>query len=240
MFKMKWNPVVDNRPNVDSPRIKFSQSFSVGYSRRSNRVLDLGCGIGSYTFLIDRPGCLGIDLNIDALKVAKTFCPHSQFLVASGLHLPLKDQIFDSIFMWEIIEYIEKEKEEKLFEEIYRVLIPGANLLLSAPNRQFIYNILDPDYLLLRRQRHFRLKEVEDLLSEAGFTVKKTAIRGGWKTILAMNIFYFCKHVLRRRCRKIQRLLDKRSEEELISEKNGITNIFVAAKKSHGLENTTH
>jgi hypothetical protein len=41
--KIKWDPIVDDRPNTSSPRIKFSQEFTKENLRESNGIiLDLG------------------------------------------------------------------------------------------------------------------------------------------------------------------------------------------------------
>ncbi len=230
--KIKWNFKVDDRPNIHSPRIKFSHNFSEKYMKGAKRILDIGCGIGSYTYLIDRNDCVGIDLDINALKRAKKNCPNSEFILASVSNLPFKDEIFDLVFMWEVLEYIENQTESKALENIYRTLIVGAILLLSAPNHHIIYNIMDPDYFLLRRQRHFAIKELVGSITDTGFSIDKQTIRGGWKTIIAMNVFYLNKHLLNKKGGKIQRLLDKKSEEELNSKSDGITNIFIAAQKN--------
>ena len=229
--KIKWSSVVDARPNVQSPRVRFSRNFSEKYLEGSKRVLDIGCGIGTYTYFIDRYDCIGIDFDINPLKTAKRYCSNSEFIVASVLNLPFKDEIFDVVFMWEVIEYIEIEREKNAIQEIHRTLMPAAKFLLSAPNNHFIYNIVDPDHFFLHRQRHFDIKKLINIITETGFSIKHHTIRGGWKTIIATNIFYFHKHILHKKGGKIQSFLDKKSEEELNSKVKGITNIFIVAQK---------
>jgi SAM-dependent methyltransferase len=228
---IKWNSAVDDRPNPHSPRIRFSRNFSEKYLKGAKRILDIGCGIGSYTYLIDSNNCFGIDVDMNALKIAKRYCSNSDFILASVLNLPFKEESFDIIFMWGVIEYIENETEKNAIEEIHRTLVPGANLLLSAPNYHFIYNIVDLEHFFRRRQRHIKIKKLIRLITETGFSIKQHTIRGGWKTIISVDIFYLNKHLLHKKGGKIQRYLDKKSEEELNSKMNGITNIFIAAKK---------
>jgi ubiquinone/menaquinone biosynthesis C-methylase UbiE len=229
--KIKWDPVVDDRPNTSSPRIKFSQEFTKENLRESNgNVLDLGCGTGSYTYLVDRDGCIGIDLHINALKIAKKYCKRSEFIVSSAINLPFRDEIFDVIFMWEVLEYLKPGSENKLIQEIHKISNPKAQLFLSAPNHHFLHNILDPDFLL-RRQRHFKLSELITLISKKGFSIKRYYIRGSWNTIIAMNIFYFFKHVFHKKDVKILRYFEEKSEKELDSKKKGVTNIFIAAER---------
>lgn len=228
---MKWSSEVDDRPSIHSPRIRFSSAFANDYLGESGRKLDIGCGTGSFSFLIDTYYTVGIDLQIDALKVAKKYCPKSEFIIASVLNLPFKDETFHSIFMWEVMEYIERKRERSAIQEMYRILSYDSTLLLSAPNYHLIYNLMDPDYFLLHRQRHFKIEKLTALIMEAGFRIKDHTVRGGWKTIISMNFFYFCKHVLKKKGGIIQMFFDKRSEAELRSCVNGIANIFIIAQK---------
>jgi SAM-dependent methyltransferase len=229
--KIEWLPTVDDRPNIQSPRIRFSRNFSEKYLQGAKRILDIGCGIGSYTYLIDRNDCFAIDVDINALKTARKYCHNSNFILATVLNLPFKEEIFDIILMWGVIEYIEEETEKNAIQEIHRTLIPGAKFLLSAPNSHYIYNIVDPEHFFRRRNRHIEINKLAKLITQTGFSIKQQTIRGSWKTIIAMNIFYLNKHLLHKKGGKIQRFLDKKSEEELNSKLNGITNLFIAAKK---------
>lgn len=230
--KIKWSPRVDSKPASSSPRIRYTQSFSEPYLSGAKKILDIGCGIGSFTYLIDRDDCFGIDLDINALRIAKKYCPKSSFVIASALNLPFRNGVFDLVLMWEVIEYLEKGQEKNAFEDVHRTLIKGANLLISAPNDNLFYNILDPDCFLLRRQRHFNIQTLTKAISDIGFSIKEHFIRGGWKTIIAMNVFYLNKYLLHKRGGKIQKFLDKKSEKELSFNKKGIANIFIAAQKN--------
>lgn len=229
--KIKWKSLVDDRPAIGSPRIKFSRMFGMKYLNGANRVLDIGCGIGSYTYLVDRNNTVGIDLDLKALNIAKLYCTNSNFILASVQYLPFREEVFDVVCMWEVMEYIEKKTESNAVREVYRILNSNSFLLLSAPNSHLIYNIMDPDHFVLRRQRHFVMRELLRLIIDTGFSINQKIIKGNWKTIIAMNSFYLHKHLLNNRGGKIQFYLDKKSEEEFISDKTGITNIFIAAQK---------
>ena len=228
---IKWDPIVDNKPNTTSPRIKFSQEFVRENQRPSTgNILDLGCGTGSYTSIVDREGCVGIDLHNNALKIAKKYCKCSEFIVSSAFNLPFRDETFDIVFMWEILEYLKPGSESKLIQEVHKISTTKAQLFLSAPNYHFLHNIFDPDYIL-RRQRHFKLPELITLISNKGFSIKRFYVRGSWNTIIATNIFYFFKHVFHKKDVRILRYFEKKSEKELNSKNNGATNIFIAAER---------
>ena len=141
--KIKWDPIVDDKPNTTSPRIKFSQEFTKENQRKSNgNVLDLGCGTGSFTYIVDREGCVGIDLHINALKIAKKYCKCSEFIVSSAFNLPFRDETFDIVFMWEVLEYLKPGSETKLIQEVHNVSTPRAAAIfvrskLSSPPQYF-------------------------------------------------------------------------------------------------------
>lgn len=228
--KTVWNPIIDNKPNIDSPRIRFSQKFASKYMNKGSHVLDIGCGNGSYIYLIDSPHCVGMDLTIDVLKMAKKYCVKSHFLVGSILNLPFRAEVFDMISMWEVIEHIPVGTESDALAESQRVLISDGCLLLSTPNRHFVSNIMDPA-LFLRGHRHYGLKKLITLITQAGLIVKQHTIRGGLNTLIATNIFYFNKHVFHKKEGRLQRFFEQKSKEELNSEEGGIANIFIGAQK---------
>ena len=108
-----WNPEFDDRPTTDVPRIRFSREFGSGYLKDKNLILEIGCGTGSFTKLIDRSGYFGLDLSIDAIRVAKKYCVNSQFVVASALNLPFREAIFDLICIWGVFEELPSGTEKK-------------------------------------------------------------------------------------------------------------------------------
>jgi ubiquinone/menaquinone biosynthesis C-methylase UbiE len=228
--KTVWDPIIDNKPSIDSPRIRFSQKFASKYMNNGSHVLDIGCGNGSYTYLIDSLHCVGMDLTTNVLKMAKKYCVRSHFLVGSVLNLPFRDETFDVICMWEVIEHTPVGTESEVIAESQRVLMPGGCLLLSTPNRHFVSNIMDPA-LFLRGHRHYGLEKLINLITSTGLIVKQHTIRGGLNTMIATNIFYFNKHVLHKKEGKMQKFFEQKSKQELNSENGGIATIFIAAER---------
>lgn len=219
-----------------NPRLRFSQNFAKEHSRMAKRILDVGCGIGSYTALIDNENSFGIDLDVYAVKTAKKHCTRSNFLVASVLNLPFTDEIFDLIVMWEVIEHVPAKTEMQVFVELHRILAPYGAMILSTPNNHFISKMMDPAFVLYRH-RHYNTKKIVQLIAESGFFIKQLQVRGGWNTLIAANIFYFYKHVLHKREGKVHTLFDEKSDREFNSNKNGIANLFIASQKIVGQKN---
>jgi ubiquinone/menaquinone biosynthesis C-methylase UbiE len=226
----RWNPKIDNKPDSNIPRIKFAQKFSKKYANKASRMLDIGCGTGSYTYLIDRRNSFGIDLDPEALKIAKAYCTESNFIAASALHLPFKAGTFGVVFMWGVMEQLPLRTEKQAIIEASRVLDYNGMFLLSATNDHIISKVMDPAFLLCR-QRHYNINELLQLISEVGLTVKDHVIKGKWYTITAISVFYFHKYFLHKLQGRLLRFFYNKSEKEFESKKGGISTIFIAMEK---------
>lgn len=227
----RWNPIFDDKPTIDVPRIRFSETFSRKYLKKSDSILEIGCGTGSYIRLVDRGGCIGMDLNRDAIKIAKKYCVDSKFVIASATNLPFRDEIFDIICMWEVFEEIPKGSEKMIMAEVHRTLRSNAVFLLSVSNDHLVSKFLDPAFIF-RGSRHYKLKQLMNLISDCGFSVTEYTIRGRLHTIIANILFFFCKHVLNKKEAIIKTFFDKKSIKEINSCGNGIVYIFIAASKN--------
>jgi ubiquinone/menaquinone biosynthesis C-methylase UbiE len=225
-----WNPAFDDMPTSEVPRIRFSEKFSTKYLEKKNLILEIGCGTGSYTRLINRTGCFGLDLDMNAIRIAKKYCMDCEFIVASTLNLPFKEAVFDLICIWGVFEEISVGSEKKIMVEVQRILKSDAIFLLSTYGDYIVSKILDPAYIF-RGVRHYNLESFLKLISESGFSVKEYTIRGGLNTVIANFLLYFYKHILKKREGMIKNFFDKKSANEINSNEHGIVYIFVAANK---------
>ena len=225
-----WNPIFDDRPTSNVPRIKFSYTFSKDHIVKGNHVLDIGCGTGSYTNLIDSKHCIGIDLDIQALKIAKRYCMSSEFVVCSALNLPFRNQTFDVICMWGVFEEIPPRAEVQAIIEVRSMLVPNATFLLSAYNDHIISKLMDPAFIF-RGVRHYNARKFLKLICELGFNIDKYTIRGRFYTLVSIFLFYFYKHILHKKDGKLKTFFDRKSENEIFFNDKGVVYLFVAARK---------
>lgn len=149
--------------------------------------------------------------------------------MASSLNLPFRDKTFDLAFMLEVIEHLPAGTEKQAIAEIQRILKDYGLFLLSTPNCHFISNIMDPGFFF--GHRHYDAKKLVKLITDIGFSVKEYISRGGLNALIAIDIFYFNKHILHKNGGKMQRFFDKNSDREFNSKKDGISHIFIAAEK---------
>lgn len=92
---------------------------------RATRVLDAGCGEG---VLVDeyaeRLDIIGLDANYASDRVTHGL------LTA----LPFPDASFDRALCLDVLEHLAYEEQPRALAEIFRVLRPGGELLVSVPN----------------------------------------------------------------------------------------------------------
>ena len=119
-----------------------AQMLATVLARRpgQQRIVDVGCGEGSATYLVKRldPGnvVIGIDWSAMALTRARA---RGVLAVQGGIDsLPLPDASVDVVIMSELIEHL--VDTDAAAEEARRVLRPGGTLLLSTPNLAAWYN----------------------------------------------------------------------------------------------------
>jgi ubiquinone/menaquinone biosynthesis C-methylase UbiE len=95
------------------------------------RVLDVGVGLGGPgAWLVRHRSCklVGVDIMIESARGATQLFGDIQAAVASTRALPFKDRTFDAAWALGVIEMIADKK--RAFDEIARVLAPGARLVL--------------------------------------------------------------------------------------------------------------
>lgn len=92
---------------------------------RGTRVLDAGCGEGVLVDeYADRLAISGLDANYASARVT----------TGSLMALPFPDASFERALCLDVLEHLQYEEQPKALAELYRVLAPGGELLVSIPN----------------------------------------------------------------------------------------------------------
>jgi ubiquinone/menaquinone biosynthesis C-methylase UbiE len=143
------------------------------------RVLDVACGQGYFLKAVQDAGgqAFGVDIAIEAAKIAREQASAGQVSTASGEHLPFPDHSFDILTCWGSLEH--HRHMEQALSEFVRVLKPGSRLVLRVPNREFwVYLVLRK---FLRRpvgteqqdivEKLLSLDEWRTLFEQAGISV---------------------------------------------------------------------
>jgi SAM-dependent methyltransferase len=92
---------------------------------REARVLDAGCGEGVLVDEYrDRIAIAGLDANYASDRVTQ----------GSLTALPFPDSSFDRALCLDVLEHLQYEEQPRALAELFRVLRPGGELLVSIPN----------------------------------------------------------------------------------------------------------
>jgi SAM-dependent methyltransferase len=103
------------------------------------RIIDVGCGIGSYGrgLLADGYDWIGAEVNaVDCAELARLNLPHRQ---VDGRTLPFEDASFDAALCLEVLEHI--EEPGAFLAEIRRVA--PRQLIVSVPNCELLGYLWD-------------------------------------------------------------------------------------------------
>lgn len=218
--------------DVDKTEAKGEHKFYFSFSKdliKGRKVLDLGSWTGPYTTLIYdlAKEIYAVDVEEKALKVLKKNLPKVKTVRAFSDKLPFKNDEFEVVTFWDVIEHIPVGTEVSTLREINRVLKTGGNLFLATVQRNFWSNLLDPAYYLAGH-RHYTQRELSDMLRNTGFKVERITTGGSFFSSFYAISFYFFKHILRMKMPKIN-WVENKMEEDMM--KPGYIQIAIRAKK---------
>jgi SAM-dependent methyltransferase len=110
------------------------------------------------------------DINVD---IARPAAKVQNFVQADGHHLPFRDNSFDKVYSFDVIEHV--ESPQKLVTEIFRVLKSGESIEITTPNPwhwRKILRVLRGKKIFLSDTAHISTwtpAEIENLLINVGF-----------------------------------------------------------------------
>jgi 2-polyprenyl-3-methyl-5-hydroxy-6-metoxy-1,4-benzoquinol methylase len=116
------------------------------------RILDFGCGMGAATRVLAAAGhaAVGADVSESGIRLAARRVPAAFVLIDSESRLPFESESFDVCYCSEVIEHL--LDVAGFVREVYRVLSPDGQLLVSTPYHGWLKNIV---VVTLNFERHF-------------------------------------------------------------------------------------
>lgn len=195
------NQVVERGKPADYGQeiIKRRTRISSSWVSLSGRLLlDFGAGNGAQTMELLTHGCKIVACDIDAadLAVLTDYIKSNNItsvkpLQYDGSHLPLDDETFDIVVSYATLEHV--ENEHLALSEIKRVLKPGGDLVISVPNKWWVFETHGARLPLLpwnrvpffswlpsgihrryAKARIYRMQHFIDLLRASGFQVRES------------------------------------------------------------------
>jgi SAM-dependent methyltransferase len=111
-----------------------------GHLPSAERLIDLGCGDGSW--LDDHSGSEAIGIDLDATRLRPGRQGRAWTFVSADLDegIPLDDAWAHAVRANQVVEHI--RNPVRLFAEAYRVLRPGGVFVATTPNVRYVKHIL--------------------------------------------------------------------------------------------------
>ncbi|WP_367183044.1 methyltransferase domain-containing protein [Thermococcus sp.] len=129
-------------------RIESLEPLFVKFMKEKGKVLDLGCGAGGFSFLLEDLGfeVIGVDNSDYMLSLAQSFAKEKgsrvEFVKGDARNLPFEDSSFDYVIFIDNLVHFEPLELGKAFREIARVLKPGGKLFLQFTDLRELLPVL--------------------------------------------------------------------------------------------------
>jgi len=106
-------------------------------SLENTRLLDVGCGIGTYVekFIANGAEAVGVDVDFEKLAEARGEKNLLAISLAVSESLPFPSNSFDAVLLHEVIEHVMDDAQT--IREAHRVVKPGGCVVVFAPNRLY-------------------------------------------------------------------------------------------------------
>ncbi|PTD94179.1 hypothetical protein C9439_03790 [archaeon SCG-AAA382B04] len=172
--------------------IEFARvNFGGKHIDSDDSVLDLGCGDG---FLTDKIAdickrVVGVDKSESGIRYAENLvCKENcSFMLGSAADLPLKDDTFDVVTLFEVIEHINENSIGKFVSEVKRVLRDKGKVIITTPNPDNLLNrILGREKVVGNHKREYQPSEVKSIFGD----LKMIDIVGIYLPIPPFHLFH--------------------------------------------------
>lgn len=179
-FFLKW---------PDEMIVRFIAKY-MNVSRKTSKVLDLGCGSGRHSELLANSGCqvFGCDVSKTSIEITKKRLKlvglKGDFVDASSWDLPYESNFFNFVIAWHSIYYNSFENMKKTISEINRVLVNRgifiATFIASGDFRQCHGKLISKNTYVGKKDAYDHtgltvcisdLKTIKKLLSKNSFTI---------------------------------------------------------------------
>ena len=167
-----------------------------GVEMAGARVLDLGCGIGGYDFLMveahDTAHVTGIDIDAASLATARREADRRglqgriDFRQAGGGVLPFADGHFDIVFSKDAI--VDLPDKAPVFDELFRVTRPGGRVVIGDWFRSAAPYTDEMRAWATTGDETYEMQTLDQAANDlraAGFTEIETDDRNAWYRDLA-------------------------------------------------------
>jgi SAM-dependent methyltransferase len=164
-------------------RRRIANVFSLLPDLAGRTLIDLGCGMGTFTIEAADRGAyaIGVDPAPAAVRAARLVAAaegadRARFIRADAVRLPLVDASADFVLAADLTEHLDDVTLARILREAARVLSPGGRLVLYTPDRQHIFEQLRDRGVMKQDPSHIGVRtaaEMRGAVESAGFEVER-------------------------------------------------------------------
>ena len=166
-------------------KYRISKVLQIYTPSKNERVLDLGCGLGTFCFAV-APFCqdvTGLDYSRKSINLCNqllTLTPYQNInlICADAQETPFVSESYDVIICADLVEHLYPQDFEDVLVECRRLLKPSGKLVIWAPHRGHLLEHLKNRNILLKRDvTHVHYKSMPyllDNLRQSHFSIQKS------------------------------------------------------------------
>jgi len=145
--------------------------FAGKYIKPGDIVLDIGCGDGFLTdaLSVSCDKVVGVDTSVTGILLALSRVDKAkvELVLGSANELPFKENTFDVVTLFEVIEHVSAERARRVIEEISVVLKQGGKLIVTTPNsRNLLNRVLRQRMTSEKHEKEYSQAELLNLLRD--------------------------------------------------------------------------
>jgi SAM-dependent methyltransferase len=166
-------------------RTRIANVFSLLPELAGRRLVDLGCGMGTFTVEAAGRGAwaTGVDPAPAAVRAARAVAVAEQaeratFVRADAAQLPLRDRSVDVVLAADLTEHLDDVTLARILREAARTLRKDGRLVLYTPDRDHVFERLRDRGVMRQDPSHIGVRTLAELraaVEKAGFVVRRTA-----------------------------------------------------------------
>jgi len=165
-------------------RRRIANVFSMLPDLSRKTLIDLGCGMGTFTIEAAQRGAfaVGVDPAPAAVNAARGVAHAEQatsasFVRADAALLPVHDASADVVLAADLTEHLDDVTLARILREAGRALRPGGKLVLYTPDRQHFFERMRDRGIMKQDPSHIGVRSAAELraaVESAGFDVSAT------------------------------------------------------------------